>query len=464
VTRAGLLRAGLAAVLVAGLLGATPAAAQHPDLTSMSGIPLPMTDVPAGTASVRVVRSDMAHPVVALDVTLHPTGAGQVRRAKTDSTGRVTFEALGSDEFVARTTVDGKELRSQPFRAGAQNGVRMLLVAPAAPGAKAPGAPAQPPASVPAVGALPPGHPPIDGQGAGQGARQGAGQGGAGPGGGDDDHAGHDLGPGDDEPAGPPTSLPSGPTTTDPGRLSLASGSEIIIDFIEDAMRVTQVFLLRNDGPTFDPGPAGLVFLLPEGVAEVSVPKRGPRLRVDGKRAVILPGLIGPGESRVAMQYVVNYKGHTTLAIPVPVRSEGLLVGHRPTGLSVEVAGAAQRDEVDTPQGGRFTVYRMGSLAPGATVTVTLSHARTVEWLAGVLVLGLLGWLLFGARGAVDPRRELAALAARRERLLGDLVAVERQQRPGKDLPRKLQQKRGDLYAQLEQVYRDLDERGYEPT
>ena len=117
--RAGLVAAAFAGALAAGLLGATTAAAQVPDLTSMSGIPLPMTDVPAGTASVRVVRFDMAHPVIALEVTLHPTGAGQVRRLKTDSTGRATFESLGNDEFVARTTVDGRELRSQPFRAGA---------------------------------------------------------------------------------------------------------------------------------------------------------------------------------------------------------------------------------------------------------------------------------------------------------------------------------------------------------
>jgi hypothetical protein len=449
VRRGGLLATTLAAGLLAALLGAAPARAQVPDLTSMSGIPLPMTDVPAGTASVRVVRFDMAHPVVALEVTLHPTGAGQVRRLKTDSTGRASFDNLGNDEYVARTTVDGKELRSQPFRAGAGSGIRMLLVAPAATGAGAPAGPGPGPASIPAVGELPPGHPPIDGQGAGQGAGRG-----------DEGHEGHDHGPGVDH--APPASLPSGPMTTDPGRLSLASGSEIIVDFIEDAVRVTQVFLLRNDGPTFDPGPRGLVFLLPDGVSEVSVPKRGPRLQVEEKRAVIMPGPIGPGESRVAVQYVASYKHGLALVIPVPVRSEGLLVGHRPTGLTVEVPGYQQRDEVDSPSGGRFTVYRMKSLPAGSTVTVTLSHSRRVEWLAGLFVLGLLGWLAFGAGGGVSPKGERAQLEARREQLLTELCAIERQQRPGKELARKLQQKRDDLIARLEQVYRDLDERGAE--
>ena len=190
------------------------------------------------------------------------------------------------------------------------------------------------------------------------------------------------------------------------------------------------------------------------------MPRRGAPLDVDGKRAVVWPGLVGPGESRVAVQYVVTYKHGTTLSVPVPVRSDGLLVGHRPTGLEVSVAGYQQRDEVDTPQGGRFTVYRMGSLPAGATVDVTLSHSRRVEWLAGLVVLGLLGWLLFGARAGVSPAEELRQLAAKREQLLVDLVTIERQQRPGKEPSRKLQQKRDDLYAKLEQVYRDLDERG----
>jgi hypothetical protein len=432
VRRARATLAALVGALLGGaLLAAAPAAAQTPDLTSMSGIPLPMTDVPPGTASVRVVRFDMAHPVVALEVTLHPTGAGQLRRLKTDSTGRAVFAGLEEGEFVARTTVDGRELRSQPFRVSAPNGVRMLLVAPATPGA-----PPAAPASVPAAGELPPGHPPIDR---------------------DDDHDGHDHGAG---PAPLPASQPSGPTTTDPSRLSLASGSEIVIDFLEDAIRVTQVFLLRNDGPTFDPGPRGLVFLLPAGVAEVNVPQRGPRLDVDGKRAVVWPGLVGPGESRVAVQYAVTYQRGTTLAVPIPVRSDGLLVGHRPTGLQVAVTGYQQRDEVDPPQGGRFTVYRMGSLPAGATVEVRFSHSRHIEWFAGLVVLGLLGWLLFGARAGVSPAEELQQLATRREQLLDDLVGLERQRRPGKELSRKLQQKRDDLYAKLEQVYRDLDERG----
>jgi len=49
---------------LAGVLLWRPGRGADPDLGSMSGIPLPMTDVPAGTASVRVVRFDMGHPVV----------------------------------------------------------------------------------------------------------------------------------------------------------------------------------------------------------------------------------------------------------------------------------------------------------------------------------------------------------------------------------------------------------------
>jgi hypothetical protein len=429
---------GVGGALLALLAGTAPALGQVPDLASMSGIPLPMTDVPAGTASVRVVRGDMAHPVIGLEVVLEPVGAGTRQRQATNSTGRAIFENLGGDEYVAVATVDGAELRSQRFRAGAP-GLRMLLVGPAPAGGPARGAPA----SIPAVGTLPPGHPPINGLGAVPG--------GAAPN--DDVHAGLHG------PASAPASQPSGPTTTDPARLSLAAGSEIIIDFVEDVIRVTQVFRLRNDGPTYDPGPRGLSFPLPDDVADVSVPRLGPRLQVEGKRAVIRTGLIAPGESRVAMQYVVPFKRAVDLVIPLPVRSEGLLVGHRPTGLSVTVAGSVSRDEIDSPEGGRYLVYRMGSLGPGAAITVRLAQSRRVEWVAAALLLGLLGWALFGGRGA-SATVELQALETRRERLLDELVTVERQ-RSGKE-SRKLLQRRDDLRARLEQVYRELDEKGAE--
>jgi len=159
----------------------------------------------------------------------------------------------------------------------------------------------------------------------------------------------------------------------DPSRLSLASGSEIVIDFVEDAIRVTQVFLLRNDGPPSIPGarprlPAPRQRRRGQRAPARSPPRRGRQARghLAGPRRA---GRVAP----VAIQYAVTYKPtpRSSSRSPALRRAAGR---HRPTGLRVAVAGYQQRDEVDTPQGGRFTVHRMGNLAPGATVSISLSH------------------------------------------------------------------------------------------
>jgi hypothetical protein len=412
------------AILATVLLGASAVRAQAPDLLSMSGVPLPMADVPARAAMVRVVRYDMAHPVAGVDVTLTPTAGGAPRQGRTDPSGRAAFESLGPGEYVARVTVDGKELRSQPFAAG-EPGIRMLLVAPGAPGA-----PASPPGGGVAMGpqasrpALPPGHPPIGDEG--------------------------------EEGERAPASAPSGPTTTDPTRLSLGSGSEIAIDFVEDAVRVTALWRLRNDGPTYDPGPGGLVIRLPEGVVEVNVPPGSPGVRAEGKTRVVIRGLIGPGESRVAYQYVVPYRRGVTLAMPMPVRSDGLVVGVRPTALTVEIPGATPRDEVTTPEGVRFLVSQMGSLPAGSDLTVRFGHHRLVEWLAGGAVLVLLAWLFFGSQRRGRPA--LAELTAQRDRLLEELTNLER--RDHGQGGRRYGERRGELLAKLEPIYREIDAQG----
>jgi hypothetical protein len=409
-TRGLRLTAALAALLLPRL-----AAAQTPDLGSMSGIPLPMADVPPGVATVRVVRADMAHPVTGIDVTLVPSAGGKPRLAKTDSTGRAAFEGLGNDEFVARVVLDGKELRSQAFRAGAESGIRMLLVGPGAPGQAPP-----PPSSRPG---LPPGHPPV---------------------------------PADDEGAErPPASAPSGPITTDPSRLSLASGSEVIVDFVEDAIRVTALLRLRNDGPTYDPGPRGLAFLLPAGVADVNVAKTGARLKLEGKRIVVVEGPIAPGESRVAVQYIVSYKRGVALDLRLPVRSDGIVVGVRPTALAVEIPGATRQEEITTDEGSRYDLWRTGSLPAGAVLTMTFTQARTIEWAAGGAVFALLGWLVFGAGRRRDRAGELAELQAQRERLMDQLVALEQRDRPRGG--RRYEQRRAELVGKLEQLFRDID-------
>ena len=94
----------------------------------MAGIPRPVTDLPNGSVSVRVIRGAMTNIVANQSVELH-VGA-TVLTSKTDNAGRAQFENLAAGAVVkAVATVDGERLESQEFPAPAQGGIRLLLVA-----------------------------------------------------------------------------------------------------------------------------------------------------------------------------------------------------------------------------------------------------------------------------------------------------------------------------------------------
>ena len=56
----------------------------------MSGMPLPVPDVPVGTVTARVIRGALTNPVPGIEVEL----LGAEKKAKTDDAGRATFSGL----------------------------------------------------------------------------------------------------------------------------------------------------------------------------------------------------------------------------------------------------------------------------------------------------------------------------------------------------------------------------------
>jgi len=119
----------LLACLAGWLLLASPLPAQQmPDPKQMAGIPRPVTDLPNGAVSVRLVRGDLSK-----NITNHPVqlrvGSG-VQMVRTDDMGRAEFRNLTAGARVKATAdVDGEHLESQEFPAPSQGGIRLLLVA-----------------------------------------------------------------------------------------------------------------------------------------------------------------------------------------------------------------------------------------------------------------------------------------------------------------------------------------------
>ena len=101
--------------------------AQMPDPKQMSGVPLPTSEIPPGTVTVRVIRGALSNLVVGQAVQL----VGEVTaEAKTNDAGRAEFTGLRSGARVkAVAIVDGERLESQEFMVPPAAGVRLMLVA-----------------------------------------------------------------------------------------------------------------------------------------------------------------------------------------------------------------------------------------------------------------------------------------------------------------------------------------------
>lgn len=132
-------------VLICALGASGLTFAQMPDAKQMSGIPRPVTDLPNGSVSVRVIRGDMTQNLQNQPVEMR--SGDKTQTVNTDPEGRAQFDNLTPGALVKfSTVVDGERIESQEFPAQSPGGVRLLLVA-TDPNAKA--APAAP--SVPAV-------------------------------------------------------------------------------------------------------------------------------------------------------------------------------------------------------------------------------------------------------------------------------------------------------------------------
>lgn len=124
--------ARLLAMLLAIIALAAPAWAQlqMPDPKTMSGIPRPVTDLPSGHVSVRLIRGQLSNNIQGHPVEVH--AGGKVVTTKTDENGRAEFSGIAAGTGArAVAVVDGERLESQEFPWPSDNGIRLMLVATA---------------------------------------------------------------------------------------------------------------------------------------------------------------------------------------------------------------------------------------------------------------------------------------------------------------------------------------------
>jgi hypothetical protein len=373
-----------------------------PDAKQMSGMPLPASELAPGTVVVRVVRGTMANPIAGQAVEL--LVAGSPRTLQTNDTGRAEFTGLAAGSRVtAVATVNGERIASQEIQVPATGGIRVALVAT------------------------------------------------------DPDLAKREA---EDKKL---AALPA-----QPGMVVLGEQSRFVIEMGDEGLHVFNLFEVVNTARTPVQPPAPLVFDAPAAAQNVATLKdSSPQATVQGKR-VTVTGPFAPGTTLVQFAYAMPVGGDAlTVEMKLPAALNGLSVMAQRVGdLHMTSPQMTQHGDMPDGSGQTYIVGNGPALRAGDTVTFNFTglphHAVWPRNLAIALaVLILAGGAWQSTRGVrTDPaaaaRRK--KLETKRDRLFGELTALEEQNRQRRIDAERYRDRRHELVTALERVYAELDE------
>jgi hypothetical protein len=368
-----------------------------PDPSAIAGTPLPAPELPDRTVTVRVVRERMGNNVAGQAVTLKV--GTDARTAKTDEQGRAQFDGLAAGTSVQATTiVDGETLTSQEFPVPANGGVRVALIAGIAAAAAKEKAEADAAAKMPA--------------------RQGV--------------------------------------------VEIGPESRIIVEYQDDNLTVFYLLEVLNNARTpIDIG-GPLLIRLPTGAAGASM-MQGSSQHASAKGDILtITGPFPPGKTVAQVGFSLPQAGaNYTLRQTWPVALSQVFVGVEKIG-NMQVSSPQLTDVREMSSDGQPFIMATGPrLNAGETLVLNLtglpSHSTTPRNAALIAVAAMFA---IGAWFALSPARAHAAqdskLQARRERLMNEIVALERKRR-SKPLTEADEARLERATAELERIIAELD-------
>jgi len=391
-------RLTLAAAILLGALAA-PGFAQiaTPDAGAMAGLPLPAGDVPDASVTVRVLRERMGNNIEGQPVTLR-VGTDS-RTATTDAQGRALFTALPVGATVqASATVDGETLTSQEFPVPAKGGIRVALISGIKKVADAEKAAAAAAAKEPAR----------------------------------------------------------------PGVVEFGPESRIIFEFQNDTLTVFYLLEVVNNARTpIDIG-GPITMELPTGASGVSMMQGSSPTAIVRGDVLTVTGPFAPGKTLAQVGFSLPQAGAATVVEQKwPIALAQLMVAAEKIG-AMQMSSPQLADVRDMASDGQvFLMGNGGRLNAGDTLVVNLSgmpaHSdwpRTVALIAAGLVFAAGLWL--SVSPAAARASEDAKLETRREKLLAEVVGLERKRRQ-KPLSAADDARLQRLTSDLEKVMAALD-------
>jgi hypothetical protein len=388
-------------IFVSLVMSASAVSAQMPDPKQMSGIPRPVGDLPVGTVTVRLIRGGFTNPLPGQTVEL--TGAGMAAKtAKSDESGRAQFDGLNPGTRVkASATIDGERLESQEFDVPSAGGIRLMLVATDAETEK---------------------------------------------------RAEEDR--------------RLAQSAAVPGSVVLGQDSRFVIEVGDEGLNVFNILQITNTARTPVQTAAPLVFELPEGATGAAVLEGSAPNAVSTKGRITVSGPFQPGNTIVQFAYSLPFRSDTlTVRQKLPAQMMQLTILAQKVGNMHLSSPQMNQHREMSAEGQSYILGRGPAVNAGDTVAFTLSGLpHEAVWprnLALALAVVVLAAGAFAARGrgtvpdrAVHRRR----LHADRDRLFGQLTALEEERRQGNIDEHRYAARRRELLASLEDVYAQLDE------
>ena len=381
------------------LLSASAASAQvnMPDPSAIAGTPLPAPELPDRTVTVRVVRERMGNNIAGQAVTLKVGSA--TRSGKTDEQGRAQFDGLTAGTLVQATTVvDGETLTSKEFPVPEKGGVRVALIAGIAAAAAKEKSEAEAAAKMPAR----------------------------------------------------------------PGVVEIGPESRIIIEYQDDNLTVFYLLEILNNARTpIDIG-GPLLIRLPTGAAGASM-MQGSSQHASAKGDMLtITGPFPPGKTVAQVGFSLPQAGaNYELRQTWPAAVAQVFVGMQKIG-NMQIASKQLTDVREMNSDGQPFVMATGPrLNAGETMVLNLTglpaHSNTPRnagLIAAVIIFAIGAW--FALAPAKAHAAQDAKLQARREKLMGEIVALERKRR-NKPLSDADEARLQRITAELERVIAELD-------
>ena len=388
----------LPVLCVLGVLGGGRFAFAQPDPRQMAGIPRPVTDLPNGSVSVRLLRGSLTNNIANHPVQLHV--GSKVLTVNTDDMGRAQFDKLMPNATVKATAdVDGEHLESQEFPAPADGGIRLLLVAT-------------------------------------------------------------------DKSAAPATS-PEAPAIR--GDVVLGAQTRFVMEPVEEGLQLFYLLEIVNTARVPVNTASAFTFDMPSAATGTTLlDGSSPLASVSGTH-VLVKGPFPPGSTMVQIACDMPAgSGSVDVRQQFPAALEQFSLIVKKTGdVAISSPQIASQQDL-TAQGEVYIGAQGGAVAAGQplvfSVTGIIHHSAVPMWTGLSLALGI---VVFGVWATWRPRpdgaqeAERKRLLAKREKLFGELVRIERDHRSGKapgNDPRRYAIRRDELVGALEHVYGGLDD------